>query len=63
VKLYTFSNEEEKKLLVEELKKTLRGEKELGHLADDKSDDFDLNIEIQGSSSNQDKLKTYKDLC
>ncbi len=29
----------------------------------EKSEDFDLNLEVQGSTANSEKLKTYKDLC
>lgn len=32
-------------------------------MVDDKEDDFDLNIEVQGSSKNAEKFKTYKGLC
>jgi len=35
----------------------------MGHMVDDKEDDFDLNVEIQGSSANAEKFKTYKGLC
>ena len=45
-KLYSLGNQETKENLVNALKEALKGQKDMGHMVDDKEDDFDLNVEI-----------------